>query len=103
MRSEIKRWDKNRINYIHFGYGDFYDFDSFVVKLLEVLKIKVQYSLLLKVNFNKDRYAMIGSQIGFNYEDDEDIEKWNYFLIQIIKIIMMLKVFFSETILFFYM
>lgn len=70
----INRWTKGRINYIHFGYEGFEDFDNFVIRLLEGLKEKEQYSLLLKINYNGDMYAMIGKQIGFIYEDGSDLE-----------------------------
>lgn len=72
MKNEIRRWNKNRISYIHFGYNDFCDFDNFVTELLEVLKEKQQYSLLIKINYNKKLYAMAGLQIGFKFEDSED-------------------------------
>lgn len=70
----MNRWAKGRIKYIHLGYSDFYDFDSFVIRLLEGLKEKEQYSLLLKINYNGDMYAMVGKQIGFMYENTDDLE-----------------------------
>jgi hypothetical protein len=76
MKLNMKRWNKNRISYIHFGYADFYDFDNFVIKLLESLKDNVRYSLLLKINFNKDRYAMVGKQVGLKYLEGEYLEKF---------------------------
>jgi hypothetical protein len=78
MKNKMKRWDKNRISYIHLGYDDFYDFDSFVIELLEVLKEKQQYSLLIKINYNKELYAMAGVQIGFKFEDREDFMAFEY-------------------------
>ena len=67
MNNILKRWSKNRISYLHFNYDGFYDFDNFVIKLLEVLKENEQYSLLLKINYNKVLFAMGGKQIGFKF------------------------------------
>ena len=72
----VKRWYKNRIGYVHLSYEDIYDFDSFVTKVLETLKEKQEYSLLLKINYNKDKYGMVGDQIAFSYEDDEDLDSF---------------------------
>ena len=73
----MKRWSRNRITYIHRSYQDFYDFDNFVTGLLEILQENVQYSLLLKVKFNKVMYAMVGSQIGFNFTSSiDDVESF---------------------------
>lgn len=62
----------NRINYIHFNYSGFSDYDNFVIKLLENLNRSTQYSLLLKVNYNEYMYAMAGKQIGFMYICERD-------------------------------
>ena len=70
----MKRWNKNRINYIHFNFYSFMDYDNFVEELLEWLQDSVQYSLLIKIQYNKDLHGMIGEQIGFSYEKDYDIE-----------------------------
>lgn len=59
---------------MHFDNEGFYDLDNFVKKLLEVLKANERYSLLLKVNYNKDQYAMAGKQIGLKFSSGEDIE-----------------------------
>jgi len=40
------------------------------MELLQVLQENVQYSLLLKIKFNKSRYTMSGIQIGLLYEKD---------------------------------
>jgi hypothetical protein len=45
---------------------------------MENLKVDVRYSIMLKVNFNEDRYAMLGKQMGFRYSDDEYVEKLEY-------------------------
>lgn len=74
MNNMLKRWSKNRINYLHFDNEGFYDLDNFVIKLLEVLKENEQYSLLLKKNYNKDLFGMVGKQIGFKFSSKEDIQ-----------------------------
>jgi hypothetical protein len=79
MKYQVQRWNNNRISYIHFGYADFFDFDNFVIQIMENLKVDVRYSIMLKVNFNEDRYAMLGKQMGFRYSDDEYVEKLEYF------------------------
>jgi hypothetical protein len=74
MNNMLKRWSKNRINYLHFDNEGFYDLDNFVIKLLEVLKENEQYSLLLKINYNKDLFGMVGKQIGFKFSSKEDFQ-----------------------------
>lgn len=70
----MKRWNKNKIGYIHYDYNGFNDFDNFIIKLYEYLNENIRYSLLLKVEFNNDRYCMVGRQIGFIYNDGCDLE-----------------------------
>ena len=72
----MRRWNKNRIGYIHFDYSGFIDFDNFVINLLEYLQNDTKYSLLLKIQFNKDRYCMGGRQIGFKYKDECDLDNF---------------------------
>ena len=79
MENQAKRWNRKRINYIHFGYEDFYDFDNFVIQIMENLKVGVRYSILLKAHFNEDQYAMLGKQIGVLYSEDDYIEKLGYY------------------------
>src|SRR6266700_2540046 len=74
MNNMLKRWNKNRINYLHFDNDGFYDVDNFVIKLLEVLKENEQYSLLLKINYNKVLFGMVGKQTGFKFSSKEDIQ-----------------------------
>lgn len=69
----FQRWNKNRINYLYFSYDDFFDYDNFVMELSQVLNSNVQYSLLLKVKYNSELYAMLGNQIGFLYKQGYDV------------------------------
>lgn len=88
--NDFKRWNKNRINYLYFSYSDFFDYDNFVTELKQNLQESVQYSLLLKIQFNKDKYIMSGSQLGFVYKQDSDIDYFenvhNIFLKRISKL-----------------
>ena len=43
-----------------------------MTELLQVLQENVQYSLLLKIGYNEGLYGMVGSQIGFSYQEDYD-------------------------------
>lgn len=70
----MSRWNKSRISYIHLSYDDFYDYDNFVIELLQLLRENIRYSLLLKVKYNKDLYGVAGVQIGFLYEKDYNIK-----------------------------
>jgi hypothetical protein len=69
----MKRWSRNRIGYIHYDYSGFVDFNLFKVNIFESLKEGLTYSLLLKVEFNDDRYCMVGRQVGFDYKDKNDL------------------------------
>lgn len=70
-----KRWVKNRITYLHFYFEDFYDFDAFSTRLLEELYIEEQYSILLKIKYNKTLYGMVGKQIPLKLSELNSLEE----------------------------